>query len=288
MKRRAHNETTGDLLRGGLQPAWYSAGRLPHAVLPTDDIQEMIRLSAVVITRNEAEMIRGCLESLAFCDEIIVVDSGSDDDTVAIARSLGATVVERDWPGFGPQKEFARSLARGEWVLSIDADERIPHELRQEIELAIANPDPKAYDMPRLSTFLGRPMRHSGWWPDRILRLFRRDSAVFSSDVVHERVVFNGAVGHLQNPIEHHPIRRLEDALRRMETYSSLGAAKLRSEDRRPGPVSGVLHGLFAFVSTYGLKRGFLDGAEGFANACIHAQTVFWKYTKAWMDRRSR
>lgn len=245
-----------------------------------------MRLSAIIITKNEAEVISECIESVQFCDEVVIVDSGSEDETVRIARSMGARVVERGWPGFGPQKEFARNLANGEWVLSIDADERISDALRKEIEAAIAAPNFAAFDMPRLSTFCGRPMRHSGWSPDRILRLFRRDHAHFSDDLVHERVVYDGDMGHLNGVIEHHPIRKLDDAIRRMETYSSLGARKLIDKGRRVSFASGFAHGGFAFLSTYCLKRGVLDGPEGFLNAVIHSQTVFWKYMKAWQLQR--
>lgn len=249
-----------------------------------------MRLSAVVITKNESDVIRDCLQSLRFCDETIVVDSGSSDDTVEIARSMGARVIERGWPGYGPQKEFARQQAKGDWVLSLDADERVSTALRTEIEALLATPKLAfdALEMPRLSTFCGRPMRYSGWWPDRIVRLFRRDAAFFSDDIVHERVVASGMIGRLDNHIEHHPIREISHALRRMDVYSSLGAEKLLVKGKRPGLLTAWTHASYAFVSTYVLKRGFLDGQEGLLNAFIHAQTVFWKYAKASVELRRR
>ncbi len=246
-------------------------------------------ISALIICKNEQTVLGPCIESLGFCEEIIIVDSGSTDSTlevIAAYRSNGSKIkfFHHDWDGFGPQKEFAREQATGEWVLSVDADERVTPALREAILHAISQDGPDAYDMPFLSTFCGREMRHSGWWPDRHLRLFRREKARFSDDVVHEEVVHSGPVGHLDAPMEHHPIRHLDDALRRMQTYSSLGAAKLAARGRKVSFSSGILRGGFAFFSTYVLRRGFLDGREGFLNAAIHSQTVFWKYMKRWME----
>ena len=148
------------------------------------------RLSVIIITRNEAAHIVACLESVAFADEFIVVDSGSTDNTVELARAMGAVVEQTaDWPGFGPQKNRALALAEGEWVLSIDADERVTPELAEEIQRVIAADGPDTYEMPRLSNFCGRFIRHSGWWPDYVLRLFRRGSARFTDAPVHEKAV---------------------------------------------------------------------------------------------------
>src|ERR1700730_374560 len=146
------------------------------------------RLSAIVITKNEAGNIADCLDGLAFCDERIVVDSGSDDGTVDIAGRKGARVVTREWQGFGPQKNFALSLATGDWVLSIDADERVTPELAAAIKAAVAGSRAGGLELPRVSSFCGRQMRHSGWYPDYVLRLFRRGKARFDGAVVHERV----------------------------------------------------------------------------------------------------
>ena len=245
------------------------------------------QLSAVVITKDEAHNLHDCLESLLFCDEIVVVDSGSTDGTQDIARRHGARLIERKWPGYGPQKEFARREAAGDWILSLDADERITPILRAEILEALASPAVDGFEMPRLSTFLGREMRHSGWWPDYCLRIFRKDAAHFSSDLVHERVRIGGQVARLAGHIEHHPVRSLEDVVRKIDTYSTLGARILTSRNRSVGATTPVIRAAASFVKTYVLKRGFLDGAEGLINASVHAQTVFWKYTKAWAARRS-
>ena len=187
----------------------------------------MPRLSAIIITLNEAGNIAGCLDTLSFCDECIVVDGGSTDETAKVAQGKGARVVSHPFEGFGAQKGFALSLATGDWVLSIDADERVTPTLAQEIGNAVATGAADCYELPRRSAFCGRLMDHSGWSPDYVLRLFRRDKAYFSSDLVHERVVCNGTMARLNAPLMHDPVRRLEDALSRMDRYSTAGAEQL-------------------------------------------------------------
>jgi glycosyltransferase involved in cell wall biosynthesis len=243
-------------------------------------------LSAIIITRDEAGNIGVCLDSLAFCDERIVVDCGSEDDTVRIARERGARVEHRDFDGFGAQKNFALSLATGEWVLSLDADERVSVALATELKAAIAGAQADGYEMPRLSTFLGREMRHSGWYPDYVLRLFRRDKARFSDDLVHERVVCAGTVARLREPLTHHPVARIEDALARMDRYSTAGAKQLVASGRRVLFISGFLHGLWTFLRTYVIRAGFLDGREGLLLAICNAEGSYYRYMKAWQMQR--
>jgi glycosyltransferase involved in cell wall biosynthesis len=244
-------------------------------------------LSAIIITRNEARNIATCLDSVAFCDERIVVDSGSDDDTVKIALAAGATVVSHAWAGFGAQKDFALSQARGDWVLSIDADERVPAALAAEILSTIRAASACGYEIARLSTFLGRPMRHSGWFPDYVLRLFRRDKARFSDDLVHERVICEGPIGRLSGVLDHHPVLRLEDALRRMDSYSTAGAEMLAAS-RRVSFSSGITHGMWSFLRAYIMRLGFLDGREGFLLAVANAEGTYYRYMKAWLAGRQR
>jgi glycosyltransferase involved in cell wall biosynthesis len=246
----------------------------------------MPRLSAIVITKNEATKIVACLESLAFCDERIVVDSGSSDDTVTLAQAVGARVVTHDWQGFGAQKNFALSQASGDWVLSLDADERVTPALAAQISEAVAAGQADGYEMPRLSTFCGRPMRHSGWYPDYVLRLFRRDKARFSDDLVHERVVCAGGVRRLSEPLIHHPVERLEDALSRMDRYSTAGADMIVGKGREVSFMTGILRGLWSFLRTYVLRLGFLDGKEGFLLAVANAEGTYYRYMKAWMKGR--
>jgi glycosyltransferase involved in cell wall biosynthesis len=238
-------------------------------------------LSVTIIARDEEAAIRACIESVAWAGEIIVLDSGSIDATVAICESLGARVERTDWPGFGAQKNRAIDRARGDWVLSLDADERVTPALRAEIERAIAAPgDHVAFRMPRSSAYLGRQMRHSGWWPDHVLRLFRRGRARFSDDPVHERLVPDGPVGTLTAPLEHASFTSVEEVLSKLDRYSTLGAARMHAEGRRGSLSKAVLHGAWTFFRTYVLRRGFLDGREGFMLAVSNAEGAYYRYVK--------
>jgi glycosyltransferase involved in cell wall biosynthesis len=248
----------------------------------------MPQLSAIIITRNEAANIGECLDTLAFCDERIVVDCGSTDGTIDTARGKGARVVHHDWSGFGPQKNFALSLAAGDWVLSIDADERVTPELAQAIKTAMTDAGADSFELPRLSSFCGRPMRHSGWYPDYVLRLFRRGKARFDDAMVHERVICDGAVKRLDKPLIHHPVLKLEDALSRMDRYSTASAEALVASGRSVWFFTGLTHGFFAFFKTYVLRLGFLDGAEGFLLAVANAEGSYYRYTKAWLAQRAK
>lgn len=245
-------------------------------------------LSAVIITRNEEAMLADCLRSVAFADEIVVVDSLSSDRTVEIARAHGARVLETtDWPGFGPQKNRAIELATGDWILSIDADERVTPELASEIRAAVRSADAVAgYQLSRLSRYCGRYMRHSGWFPDHIIRLFRRGRARFSDDLVHERVIVDGAVGRLNGLLLHESFGSLEQVLDKVNRYSSLSARQMAAAGKRGSLAAAVLHGLGAFVRTYLLKAGFLDGREGFMLAVSNAEGAYYKYLKLWLIQR--
>jgi glycosyltransferase involved in cell wall biosynthesis len=247
----------------------------------------MPRLSAIIITRNEASNIGDCLDSLAFCDERIVVDSDSTDGTLLIAREKGARVATHGWKGFGPQKNYALSLAHGDWVLSIDADERVTPELAAEILKAIAEGGADGFELSRRSSFCGRMMRHSGWFPDRVLRLFRRDKGRFTDDLVHERVVCDGKTARLKSSLLHYPVARLEDAIRRMDSYSTLGAQQM-APARKVSFFTGISHASFTFFRIYVLRLGFLDGAEGFLLAVANAEGTYYRYMKAWLARRRR
>lgn len=247
-----------------------------------------MRLSAIIITRNEARNIAECLDALRFCDERIVVDSGSTDATVEIAARHGARVVEHAWCGYGPQKNFALSLAQGDWVLSVDADERVSGELADAIVVAVQSPQFDAYEFPRRSSFCGRPMRHSGWYPDYVLRLFRRGVARFNDVMVHERVIYDGKVGRLSAPLIHHPVLRLEDALSRVDRYSTASAEAIVASGRQVFFMTGIGHGLASFFRAYVLRAGFLDGAEGFLLAVANAEGSYYRYMKAWLAGRRR
>ena len=241
-------------------------------------------LSVIVIAKDEATRIEACLASVAFADEWIVVDSASRDDTAARARRLGAQVFSfDDWPGFGAQKQRALDRASGRWVLSIDADERVTPELAASIAKAIAAEAerPVAYELSRLSRFCGRWIRHGDWYPDRVLRLFRRERARFSADRVHERVMVEGGpIARLAGELLHDTMPTLEDALGKMNRYSSESAAQRASAGQRGGLGKALVHAAWAFVRGYLVRRGFLDGAAGFAVAVYVAEGTFWRYLK--------
>lgn len=240
-------------------------------------------LSVIVIAKDEEASIARTLESVAFADEVVVVDSGSTDRTVAIARELGAKVtMTADWPGFGPQKNRALDLATGDWVLSLDADEWLTAESAEEIRRVVgANAaEVAAYRMPRRSSFCGRFLRHSGWWPDYVLRLFRRGRARFSDDMVHERVIADGKIGTLSLPIMHETFVDLEDLVDKMNRYSTHGARQLQREGKSSSLVEAIARALWAFFRTYVLRAGFLDGREGFMLAWATAEGTYYRYAK--------
>lgn len=241
-----------------------------------------MRISAIIITKNAGRTLRRCLESVSWADETIVLDSNSSDDTVTICRDLGIALHQSsDWPGFGPQKNRALDLAAGEWVLSLDADEWVTPDLRAEIERLLEAPAGKAaFALPRRSSFCGRYMRHSGWWPDYVVRLFRRDSARFSDDITHERLIVKGATGKLKQPLMHQAIDDLDQMLNKMNTYSTNTAIMLRQRGRRASLFTALLHGGWTFVRTYILRLGFLDGREGFMLAVANAEGSYYRYLK--------
>jgi len=240
-----------------------------------------MKLSVCIITRNEAANIVACLRSVSFADEVVVLDSGSTDETVALARAEGARVeVSAGWPGFGAQKNRVLDMARGEWILSLDADERVTPELAAEIQAVLRASSHDAYDVPRLSSFCGRFIRHSGWWPDRVLRLFRRGTARFSDAVVHEKVIPDGSVGSLQAHLLHYTYPTLESALVKMNRYSSDAALAMHARGRRASLASALGHGFWTFFRIYVVRRGFLDGRHGFVLASVAAMGSFSRYAK--------
>jgi glycosyltransferase involved in cell wall biosynthesis len=240
-----------------------------------------LRLSVILITKNEASNIRDCLESVSWADEIVVVDSNSTDSTREVARQYTSQVFDMDWPGFGPQKNRALARANGDWVFSIDADERVTPELRAEIERIIAQPgDRVAFELPRRSSYCGTFMRHGGWSPDYVTRLFRRERGRFSDDLVHERVIVNGATGRLANALTHYSYLNPEEVLDKVNSYSSASARMMREAGKRSGLASAVLHGLWSFFRTYVLRLGFLDGRAGFMLAVSNAETSYYRYVK--------
>lgn len=238
-------------------------------------------LSIILIAKNEATNIDACLQSVAWADEIIVVDSGSSDDTVARCQLYGAKVfTHTDWSGFGRQKNRALDYATQDWVFSIDADERVTPELRAAIESAMMQPAFSAYRIARLSNYCGRFMRHSGWYPDQIVRLFRRGTARFNDALVHETIVIDGQAGLLSGELLHYSYDNLEQVLEKTNRYSTAAATMKFQQGKSSSLTGAVLRGLWTFFRTYVLRRGFLDGRQGFMVAVSNAEETYYRYLK--------
>jgi glycosyltransferase involved in cell wall biosynthesis len=247
-------------------------------------------LSVAVIAKNEADRIDKLLESVTLADEVVVVDSGSTDDTVAICRSAGARVVSHEWLGYAAQKQFAMELAKGEWVLNLDADEAITEESRREILLALqrAGSDVNGFSMPRLSWYLNRWIRHGGWYPDRKVRLVRKGKAHWVGDGLHERLKVIGSVEDLEHPLLHYVYRDISDQVKTIDRFSDV-AAEHRTYPGSAGYVLlGVLHAVGKFLECAVWKQGFRDGIPGIVIAMNSAFYVFLKHAKAWEKGLSR
>jgi glycosyltransferase involved in cell wall biosynthesis len=241
-----------------------------------------MKISATIITFNEQNNIARAIESLRCFDEVVVVDSGSVDRTVEIAERLGARVIEHPWEGFAKQKNFAAEQARHDWIFSIDADESLSEALEGEIwQLRKSGPAYDAYTVPRLAQYLGRWILHSGWYPDRKIRLYDRRKGRWMGSYVHESVRVDGTVGHLQSNLLHYTCDSLTQHLETMNRYTTLAAEQLVAERVRIGWRHLLLDPPWTFFRTYVLQRGFLDGVEGLAIAYMAALYNFVKYAKA-------
>jgi glycosyltransferase involved in cell wall biosynthesis len=251
-------------------------------------------LSVVIVALNEAANLPRTLASVPFATEIVIVDSGSTDATVAIAQKAGARLFAEPWKGFAAQKNSAIAHATGDWVLSLDADEEVSAELAREIEVLLAgNAAFGAYRIPRLNHFLGRPLRHGGYWPDPKLRLFRRGVARFEDRPVHETMQASGAVGQLQGHLIHRCYPTLDEYIEHMNRYSSASAEMLAAGDRtsRSLPAflwNALLNPAATFAYNYIVRLGFLDGREGLLQHLNHSVYIHWKFVKAWQATRVR
>jgi len=237
-------------------------------------------ISAILITHNAATQLPACLDSLAFCDEIVVVDSGSRDGTVELAQSRGARVIQSEWRGFGAQKQFAVGQARHDWVLCVDADERVSEPLRASILQAMAHPRQSAYRFPRRNRFLGRYLRHGEGYPDWSLRLFDRRQARWSDDTVHEKVLTQDEVGTLRGDLLHESAETLETYLAKQARYTTLAAQQAHAAGRRARAIHLLLSPLLRFIKFYLLRLGFLDGVPGLVHILIGCGNSFTKYAK--------
>ena len=247
----------------------------------------MSKISAVVITYNEEKNIRRCLESLSWADEIVVVDSYSQDRTKEIASFFTDKIFDVEWQGFGKKKEFAREKASFDWVLSIDADEKVPDQLKEEIKSIVEKDESlDGYYIPRRSNFLGKWIRHGGWYPDYVLRLFRKNKARFAQSLVHEKLILNGEVGFLENVLLHYTDPDIPHYLSKMDKYTTLGAKKLLDEGKTTTLFDLLLRPPAIFFKMFILKRGFLDGWHGFLLASFSSFHVLVKYAKLWYLRK--
>ncbi|HQI73138.1 MAG TPA: glycosyltransferase family 2 protein [Smithella sp.] len=238
-------------------------------------------LSVVIITHNEEDNIRKCLESVQWADEVIVVDSDSTDKTEGICRTFGVHFVKEPWKGFALQKNSAIEKATRDWILSLDADERITPELKKEIISVLESAHPKdGYFIARKNFFLGRWIKRCGWYPDYNLRLFQKGKGLFGIREVHEAVKLNGVAGHLEFPMEHHTYKSLEDFMKRLDRYSTLAAQELLKEKKTYGILHIVFRPFYTFISMYLLRLGLLEGYYGFVLSVLYAFYTFLKYIK--------
>ena len=243
---------------------------------------EKIPLSVAIITKDEEANLPGCLKSVAFARQIVVVDSGSADGTLEIARDFGCDVFTEPWKGFGPQKQMAIDRCREPWVLVLDADERIPPETEKAIRQVVSGGEGGApgYSFPRKNFFQGRWIRHMGWWPDRITRLFRNGRGRMTEAAVHEAVDVSGQVVSLDAPIEHYTESRLSEILKKIDRYSTLAAEEAFREGRRSSVWGAIARAELTFCQDYVLRLGFLDGRQGLVLSVTDAVNKFFKYAK--------
>jgi glycosyltransferase involved in cell wall biosynthesis len=239
-------------------------------------------VSAIVVCFNEEDRIRDCLESLRWCDEVVVVDSFSTDGTAEICRQYTDRVIQRRWAGYRDQKEFAHSQATKDWVFLVDSDERVPAELRDEIQQALRRSDGEvaAYSIPRLVHYLGRWWRRGGWYPDYDVRIFRRDRARWGGTDPHEKILVDGKVRRLAHPLHHFSYRNVADHWKRIDRFTAIAARELKEEGRSWSWLENFSHPPIRFLRSYFWKRGFLEGFPGFFIAATSAVYGFLKYAK--------
>jgi glycosyltransferase involved in cell wall biosynthesis len=240
-------------------------------------------VSVAIVTRNEEVNIEDALKSVSDADEIVVIDAFSTDRTVEICRKYTGSIYQFEWEGYARQKQKAVDLTSGEWVLVLDADERVTPELKKEItDLLSDSPDVNGFFIPRKNYFLGKWIRHGGWWPDHTLRLFRKDQGGLEQREVHEKITVKGPVGYLRNPLVHYTYWSISEFTARMEHYSSLSATEIRNRAGRAGIMSLIFKPLATLLKMYLLRLGFLDGTRGLMLAVLYSHYTFLKYAKTW------
>ena len=243
---------------------------------------EKVPLSVAIITKNEEENIRSCLQSISFAGQIVVVDSGSTDATLSIAAEFGCEIYSEAWRGFGPQKQLAIEKCRQPWILVLDADERIPPETADIIKKIVTDSNVKeaGFSFPRKNYFQGRWIKHAGWWPDRIVRLFRKEAGRMTTAIVHESVEVLGIVGALDVPIEHFTESSLSKIIQKIDKYSTLGAEEAFRDGKHSSTGGAFMRAFFTFNQDYFFRLGILDGMPGLTLAVTDSVNKFFKYAK--------
>lgn len=232
----------------------------------------MLKLSVAIITKNSKKSIEKCVTSALFADEVIVVDSGSEDNTVQICENLGCKVLQKEWMGFGKQKQFAIDNCKNEWVFVLDSDEVITKELQDEILSTLKSPKYNGYKVARLNYFFRKPIYHCGLYPDHTIRLFDKNFGKFSDDEVHEKVVISGNIGVLKHHMLHFAYDSVDEFIQKQNRYSSLNAKQNR--------LKAIINPYWTFFKIFIIKKGFLEGWRGFVIAKLYSQYTFWKYIK--------
>ena len=247
----------------------------------------MPKISVTIITFNEADHIADAIDSASWADEVIVVDSGSTDATVEIARRKGVAVASRGWTGYVDQKNYAASIAANDWILSLDADERIPPALGAEVRALLqGEPAQRGFRVPRVAFHLGRWIRTTDFYPDYQTRLYDRRAARWQGHYVHESIAVDGPVGHLQSELQHYSFRDLSDHIERIHSYTTLAARQMHEAGRRTSALELLLHPPAAFLRNYILRRGFMDGTAGLVISLMNSYSVMLKFAKLWELQR--
>ena len=243
----------------------------------------MIPVSVVIVTKNEEKNIREAIESIKKASEIVIVDAFSTDKTLDICRQYTDKIYQSQWVGYAKQKQKAVELTECPWVFILDSDERFTDSLSREIEEVVKkNNIYSGYYVPRKNFFLGKWIRHGGWWPDYTLRLFLKDKAKIEDRKVHEKVVVKGKIGYLKNHLEHYTYRSISDFIKKMNIYSTLSAEELIEKGANPGKITLVVNPLFTFFKMFFLRVGFMDGIHGLILATLYSHYTFLKYSKVW------
>jgi glycosyltransferase involved in cell wall biosynthesis len=250
--------------------------------------KSLIPISVVMVTKDEEKNIEDAIESVKDFSEIIIIDSHSSDRTVDICKRYTEKVFQEEWKGYARQKQKGIDLASLPWVLILDADERLTPELKSEIANSLHDNRSSGFYIPRKNFFLGKWIRHGGWWPDYTLRFFRKDRAYIEEREVHEKVVVKGKTGYLKNSMEHHTSRTLSDFLRKLVDYSTLSAKEINRKGLKPNMVSLTVRPLLTFSKMFFLRLGFLDGKHGLILSVLYSYYTFLKYAKAWVNDKTK